>query len=83
MPISVILGTAPRTKSFIEIHIADEMLRIFYRGQHIWQETLKQPMSNFGVESCSDIAKIIFLIDNNNEAWKNLVYIENLKNGTQ
>ncbi len=60
----------------IIIKIDNDILEVEYNSHKIWRESLRQPTSMFGVESASEIARIVFLIDNNNDEWKKHVYIE-------
>ncbi len=53
-----------------------DMLEVEYLSHKIWRESLRQPTSMFGVESTSEISRIVFLIDNNNDEWTKHVYIE-------
>lgn len=60
----------------IFVKIDGDILEITYDSKQIWRENLRQPQSMFGVESCSEIAKIVFLIDNKNSDWQKHIYIE-------
>lgn len=74
--INLIMKSA-RMKDQLFISIKSDNLHISYGGNYIWRESIGIPSSNFGVESVSDIAKIIYLIDNDNETWRSFVYLEN------
>jgi hypothetical protein len=46
-------------------------------NNHIWTETLKESTSMFGIESCDNIAKIIWMIDSGDkENWKRFSFYE-------
>ena len=64
------------TQHPLTIKIDGDTLEVNYLSQKIWRENLQQPQSMFGVESCSEIAKIVFLIDNKNSDWQKHIYIE-------
>lgn len=82
--ISEVLGTplfiniaSQRTKSQVGVGIKDGVLEVFYDlNNKIWKEDISTDASMFGVESCDTIARIIHLIDNGSEEWKNLIYSE-------
>ena len=75
-PISIDLQT-DRVKEKIFVKIKDKFLDIWYMNNHIWTETLKESTSMFGIESCDNIAKIIWMIDSGDkENWKRLSFYE-------
>src|SRR5580704_8049989 len=78
-PIEVSLKT-DKIQSPIIIKINYKMLDIWYLGYHIWHENLNSSVSMFGIESVSEIAKIINLIDAGSEEWRKLVYKEKHEN---
>jgi len=63
-------------KNPIHLKISDDKLSIYYI-EYIWEESLNEADSMFGIESCQEIANIIKLMDSGNKEWKNLVFIEN------
>lgn len=62
--------SCPLAKDFIIIEINNGILAVSYAGKKIWSESLIAEPNFFGVESCSEIAMIISMIDAGNEQWK-------------
>lgn len=59
----------------IKISIKDGVMDLLYGGWFIWKEKLGDS-SMFGVESCSTIREITELIDDHDDRWRALRYIE-------
>jgi len=73
-PLDVLIQTN-RTKLPLKILVKDSILDIWYAENHIWNESLSEGITMFGIESVSTIFEIILLIDNG-APWKHLVYQE-------
>lgn len=69
--------SAPLMKHSLQLVIRNDILEVNYLHFLIWKEKIGVPASMFGIESVSEISKIIWLIDNHNLDWRNRVYIEN------
>lgn len=66
----------PLAKNPLLIEIDNNYLSLMYNNQKIWKEEIASPASMFGIESCDSILKIIYMIDNQIEDWKDFVYFE-------
>lgn len=73
-PIDVLIQTN-RTKLPLKISVRDAILNIWYSENHIWNESLSEGITMFGIESVSTIFEIVMLIDNG-APWKHLMYQE-------
>jgi hypothetical protein len=75
-PVSMELKTN-RVKEKIIVKIENDFLDIWYMDNHIWTETLKESTSMFGIESCDNIAKIIWMIDSGDkENWRRFSFYD-------
>jgi len=54
----------------IDTEIKDGVLEIFYNDYKIWRESLVAEPNFFGVETCSEIARIVSMIDAGDMQWK-------------
>ena len=63
----------------IEIQITpDGWLTVWSGTETIWRERVDGPTSNFGVESCDAISRILTCIRNKDDSWRTRYrYIEN------
>lgn len=75
IPVKTIISM-PLAKEPLYIYISNNYFELQYNNQKIWKEEIFSPSSMFGIESCDSIAKIIYMIDNNIEEWRDIVYIE-------
>jgi hypothetical protein len=67
--------SSERIKSEILAVIKERNLEVWYLGYRIWNESLDEDISMFGVESCDTIARIVLLIDAGDDVqWRELVY---------
>lgn len=66
----------PLAKEQLFIKIENNWLFLSYSSKEIWKEEIFSPSSMFGIESCDSVSKIIYMIDNNIEEWKEMVYFE-------
>lgn len=66
----------PFAKDQLFIRIENNWLFLTYNAKEIWKEEIFSPSSMFGIESCDSVSKIIYMIDNNIEDWKEMVYFE-------
>lgn len=66
----------PYAKKSLMIEVKDNYFELDYDSSRIWREEIMSPSSMFGIESCDSISKIIYMIDNNIEDWKEMVYFE-------
>lgn len=64
------------TSGVLDILLKDGYLELYYKENKIWREKLFFEESMFGIESCSEVAKIISLIEENDDSWKNHCYFE-------
>lgn len=65
-----------KTSGVLNIIFKDGAIELFYKQNRIWKEKVSQVESMFGIESCETILKIIALIENNDEKWKDFCYFE-------
>lgn len=68
--------SVPLAKEPLFIDVNNNYLELRYNNQKIWREEIFSASSMFGIESCDSVSKIIYMIDNNNEDWKNMLYFE-------
>jgi len=68
-----------KIKTNLYIEISNGILQVWYADRKIWNESIKDDLSMFGVESCDAIAKIIFSIDSDLDNWRELLYFDNEK----
>ena len=59
----------------LDIEVYSRYVKLFYKGEKIWQECLDEEIGNFGIES---IQHIFFIIEKmeNGEEWRDLVFNE-------
>lgn len=60
----------------IEIEVSSEVVKLSYKDQVIWEESINEHVGNFAIESVQHIFYIIERIDNG-EPYENLIYREN------
>ena len=65
-----------KLKEAVTIEIKDNFLELYYCNEKIWRESLDPDISMFGIESCDNIAKILFFMDCGIPEWKNLIYLD-------
>ena len=59
----------------LDIEVHSRYIKLFYKGEKIWQECLDEEIGNFGIESVQHIFLIIQKIERGEE-WRNLVFSE-------
>ena len=64
------------TTDRIFVQVKNKILDVWYLGNHIWSEKLEDADSMFGVESVSEISRIVFLLDRNDPSWKTFCFFE-------
>ncbi len=72
----VIHFNARSATATIGLKITKDRLKISYLNDIIWDESLEEATSMFGIESCDNIMKIIKKIDSNDGGWRELAYFE-------
>ncbi len=59
----------------IEVEVFSRYIKIFYKGQKIWEECMDEEIGNFGIESIQHIFLIIDRAEKG-EKWEDLIYSE-------
>jgi hypothetical protein len=59
----------------IDIEVYSRYVKLFYKGEKIWQECIDEEIGNFGIESVQHIFLIIEKIEKGEE-WRNLAFSE-------
>lgn len=59
----------------IDLEVYSRYVKIFYKGEKIWQECLDEEIGNFGIESAQHIFLIVDKIERGEE-WRNLIFEE-------
>ena len=59
----------------LDINIQNGFLNLKYKDIKIWRENLSGADSNFGIESCDQISRIINCIDANDENYKKYIHV--------
>jgi hypothetical protein len=49
----------------IHVKITNNTIRVHYKNHFIWEELIESAGIGFGVESCDALARIIYLLNNN------------------
>lgn len=64
------------TSGILDIVFKDGYLELYFKQNKIWREKILFEESMFGIESCTEIARIISLIEKNDISWKEHCYFE-------
>lgn len=59
----------------IDIEVHSRYVKLFYKGEKIWQECLDEEIGNFGIESVQHVFLIIEKMEKGEE-WKSLSFNE-------
>lgn len=59
----------------IDIEVYSRYVKLFYKGEKIWQECLDEEIGNFGIESVQHVFLIIEKMEKGEE-WKSLFFNE-------
>lgn len=59
----------------IDIEVYSRYVKLFYKGEKIWQECVDEEIGNFGIESVQHIFLIIEKIEKGEE-WRSLAFSE-------
>jgi len=57
----------------VKLVLVNDVLTVEYLGELIWKEKVAGPDSNFGVESCEVIFKLITMTDAGDTSWKDKI----------
>ena len=59
----------------VEIEVFSRYIKVFYKGEKIWDECMDEEIGNFGIESIQHLFYIIDKIEKG-EDWKDLAFYE-------